>query len=75
MDMIVGFLFLSALGLFVVHLFRLGTYYIRFDGSSYWVFQRAFMGYDNCMGLFSEERQALNCIEKLKRDPPRVINP
>jgi hypothetical protein len=75
MDAVGGFLFLAAFVAFVVHLLRLGTTYIEFDGRSYWVWQRAFLGYNNCRGYFDTEAQARACIEKLERNPPRTIRP
>ncbi len=73
MSELVGALFLAAVGGFAVHLCRLGTMFIEFDGQSYWVWQRGFLGYNRCRGLCNTEAQAIASIERLKRNPPRII--
>jgi hypothetical protein len=70
---VVGALALALI--FVVHLCRLGTYYIEFDGKEYWVWQRQFMGYNKTRGFFSSEGKAQARVKELRANPPRVIKP
>jgi hypothetical protein len=75
LDAVIGFIFLAAVVAFVAHLFRLGDIYIEFDGRRYYVWQRAFLGYDDCRGSFNTEKEARAFIEELARNPPRTIKP
>ncbi len=73
MDIIFGIVLVGLLILFVYHLCTLGSIYIEFDGRQYWVWQRAFLGYNNCHGLYYTEEGAKECVENLKKNPPRNI--
>lgn len=72
-DAVVGLLFLVGVAFFIGHLVGLGGYYIKFDGITYWVWQKAFLGYDECRGMYWTEHDARDCIERLKKNPPRNI--
>lgn len=75
--MIIIVFLLIILALFVYHVCNLGTYYIEFNGETYTVWIRGFMGYDDILNgaykLASEEK-AKECIERSKKNPPRIIN-
>jgi hypothetical protein len=55
------------------HLLRIGSFYIEFDGSRYWIWQRGFLGYDHCRGCYYKEDEARAKIVRLKANPPRII--
>ena len=72
-EAMVGLFFLLLIAGLVVHICSLGTFYIRFSGARYEVWQRKFGGYDDLHGFFPSEQSAREKIERLKRNPPRTI--
>lgn len=58
----------------MVSLWRAGTFYIEFDGTDWWVWQRRFGGWDRCCGWFHSEAAALLTLEALKINPPKKVS-
>ena len=61
-----------------IYVAALGTYYIRFDGETYTVWIRRFLGYDDILGgayRLKTEEAAKEKIATAKKNPPRIINP
>ena len=68
-----------ALAIFIAisyHLWRLGSYYIEYDGQTYTVWIRRFLGYNTILSgayRLGSEEEARKCIERAIKNPPRTI--
>ena len=72
-DLLAVTVFPALILLFALHVWRLGSYYVEFDGRMYLVWQRRFLGYNDLDGFFLTENAARARIEELKKNPPRII--
>lgn len=61
----------------LIHSCFIGTLYIKMEYSAgrsrYYVWRRAFMGYNDLIGSFDTEKEAKAAIERVKANPPRVV--
>jgi hypothetical protein len=77
-EMLGSILILLTLAAVIAHSFFIGTLYIEMIYSNgrprYYVWRRAFLGFNNLMGSCDTELEAKELMAAVKDNPPRILN-